>query len=486
MIKQKKKCSNGDRQLAGIIATTALCTSALTPAIADAEVKIRPRVQLGAIFIDNVELVPDGADKDTEYVLESLPGLNIELDSTRLDATLDYALRDYRYIEDSDRNQSFHEVAADASLILVRDLLDFDAHGGYTQTLVDPLRTVNFQRLFDVGNLVDKSVISGGPRLHRDLRFARLEGSYDYSSVEYKGAQANTEGIEGSDNQAVQLSLASDEDSPSRFGWGLAYNWRDVDYEFSLPYRFQSATANVGYRISRTITLLADGGVESDVTESRTEGKLDSEVWHGGFRYSPDRNMRFEAVAGHRFFGDSYRAELTRRARLLTLSMSYTEEPTTETELGGRGVLADDVDGIGTPLDDLTGLTRPTTEIFVNREFRGTLSLKGSYTEISLSGYRQRREYIELNSTDSVIGGALDFIRRLSPRTSLTAGLTFEDIDARTGEQFYYYTGRAGLEFSLSQTFSLTAEVMHVMESTEQIARANAVSLRLSKTFGRD
>jgi hypothetical protein len=485
---KKKRSSNGlqtNRSTPAAVIFAAGFATALAPAVR-ADVRIQPRVEIGAIYIDNVELTTTAA-KESEMILQTTPGILIDVKSSRVTGKLDYMLSDYRYMEDGDRDQTYHQALGNATVVLMRELLDMNFNGSYTQTLVDPQRTINFQRLFDVGNVADRYTIGGGPHFHHKARGVEIESAYDFTRVDYTGTQQATFGTEGSNNKNFVLTLASDAEGPQRFLWGFNYNWRDVDYEVTPQYRYQTATLEAGYAVTRTLTLLVDGGRESDVTKSTSDGKLDSSLYHGGIRYTPGRLLQFEARAGHRFFGDSYRGSLQVRGRVLRAEVTYLEEPTTETELAGRPAAVIEP---GAPVPpELIGLDRNTAEVFINRELRSEISLVGNKTEIVFSGSRQRREYINLNAQDTVLGAGIVVNRRLSPRLWFNTQGAYEKIDSRTGDESSYWTARMGLTYSLTPTASIIGEVFHVVEKTgfaAASADANAASIRFTKTFGRN
>ena len=98
------------------------------------------------------------------------------------------------------------------------------------------------------------------------------------------------------------------------------YEWQNSEFDTSQRYRYERAGLDTSLRLTRTLRLVADGGVETDLTETTTDGGLDSEFWHVGFRWQPDSRTSLDVRYGDRFFGESYSVDGRYEGRWLTLT----------------------------------------------------------------------------------------------------------------------------------------------------------------------
>src|SRR5687768_11796040 len=240
-----------------------------------------------------------------------------------------------------------HLLGAHGSYMLAQDLFFIDAQAGYSDSIIDAGVSTNYggTGLFNRSNMEETGRASITPRLTKQLGGFQFDASYTYGRVWYfesDDAPPNPDSIfvgfnEDSEDQRAYASLgtADMENAATLKGF---YEWRESTFELSQPFRYERTGLDTSLRLTRTLRLVADGGVESDLTESTTEGGLDAEFWHAGFRWQPDSRTYIDARYGERFFGDSYSFEARRETRLLTLRASYSEDPEVETRRIGIDV----------------------------------------------------------------------------------------------------------------------------------------------------
>jgi hypothetical protein len=469
------------------VALALATAAAMAPGLAGADVRFRPGVQIASTYVDNAGLAEDGAPERSQWLLDFQPTINLEVDTQRFDALLDYSVRRIESMSNGDYSQTYHRLSSGADLQLLEDLLSLHADAAYTQTLQDPTRVINFQQLFDVGNVVDQLVVGGGPRLHKEFSSTVLEASYDIRKVDYKGSGISIGTTEDSTNTLGAIAFGSAPESRHVLGWRVSGETHEVDYEFTERYRYDVATLDVDFALGRRgFFLVAQGGRESDVAEDSTAGGLNASRWNAGIRWAPSRNDRIELRTGRRFSGTMYEGSITHVARLLTLRATYLETPTTEMESSGRAATVNP--GTEPPpvlQDPLSGLRRPTSEVFLNKELRAEAQLTGAYTSITINGYRQKREYLALERADTGYGGGVDVTRRLGPRTSLSLRTALEKLQAREGTDFRYWTAAIELTRRLGRAMELSFELLHIDQDQGLLnqVRANAATVRFGMEF---
>jgi hypothetical protein len=410
--------------LAGVLAATAIS------GLARAESEFAFKLILSETYIENLLLVPpDDPDAIDDYVTQLNPDLVYKYSSPRAHAAVHYVLQNLWYLDNDDFNDSFHNLDANGDWVAVPDWFTVAARGTYGQHIIDPQRTVNVENLFATANLTDYAAASVTPVLKHKFGRTEIDAEFNYGFVDYN------EHITGDDTQIAPFSLDDSVNSnfsfrfgsheDARIGWGLEYQNDYVDYDTALSYRYERAGATAGYGITPTFRLLAEGGSETDLTESTSQGGLDSSYWRAGVRWEPDQLTSLQALAGERFFGNTYSVTLSRETRMLKLSIAYTEEPTTESQdlvfapgTAPAGQIPEDPLGIDT--------TRISPRAFVAERFEGNMILTGTRTEIVLRLYHENRDYLPSPgfpaSSEEYAGGGLSLIRRLGPKTDLQIG----------------------------------------------------------------
>ena len=211
---------------------------------------------------------------------------------------------------------------------------------------------------------------------------------------------------EDSEDQRAYVSLGTSDPDRAATLKGF-YEWQESEYELSLPYRYERAGIDTSLRLTRTLRLVADGGVETDLEETTTEGGLDAEFWHAGFRWQPDSRTYVDARYGERFFGDSYSVEVRRESRWLTLRASYSEDPEVETRRIGVDFDPDDF-----PLPPSPDFSFLSAFPYVRKDMMFTAIAEGARTHVRLDVYDRKREYIQAPLPDEDTEGVLFNVAR--------------------------------------------------------------------------
>jgi hypothetical protein len=252
------------------------------------------------------------------------------------------------------------------------------------------------------------------PRLTKQLGGFQFDASYTYGRVWYfesDDAPPNPDSIfvgfnEDSEDQRAYASLGT-ADMENAATLKAFYEWRESTFELSQPFRYERTGLDTSLRLTRTLRLVADGGVESDLTESTTEGGLDAEFWHAGFRWQPDSRTYIDARYGERFFGDSYSVEARRETRLLTLRASYSEDPEVETRRIGIDVDPDDF-----PVPPSPDFSLFAGFPYVHRDAVLSAIAEGARTQIRLDVYDREREYLQDALPDEELTGVMFNVAR--------------------------------------------------------------------------
>ena len=175
----------------------------------------------------------------------------------------------------------------------------------------------SFGGYFQPGNLQDSWGWSVTPTLNRDFGYVTLLARYTYGEVNFEESRRLQ--CAGLDHQ-VGVRLAGHV-RPARADHlaPVPPVRPSLQHENFLPYRYDQAGADLGYAINSDLRLVGEYGLETDLTETATDGGLDSSYWMAGLPCtSPTSAISLEARVGERFWGRQLLLQLPAyRARYL-------------------------------------------------------------------------------------------------------------------------------------------------------------------------
>jgi len=375
---------------------------------------VQPRIDSALLFVGNINLAENSQDEIDVAGIEGAPGIHASYRSNRADGTFDYTLIG-RAFEDEDYDSVSHLLDANGRYMMVQDLLFVNAQAGYSDSVIDAARGTNYggTGLFNRSNMEETGRASITPSLTHQFKGVRFDASYTYGQVWYfESDDAPPPDLlftgfnEDSEDQRFNVSLGT-RDAGSAATLRAFYEWQHSDYELSLPYEYERTGLDTSLQLSRSLRLVADGGVETDLTKTTTEGGLDAEFWHAGFRWEPDSRTSFDARYGERFFGDSYSLEARRESKWLTLRASYTEDPEVETRRIGV-----DFDPNDFPLPPSADFSFLSASPYVRKDAVLTAIAEGVRTHLRLDAYDRKRAYIQDLLPDERVTGVLFNVAR--------------------------------------------------------------------------
>jgi len=477
-----KRTRSPKRSVAAALACALVATFGSSLSYAD--VTFTPSVSAGVSWIDNIELTPPGQPADEELLLELVPSFGLEYKSSRIAAELFYQLTGLAHANDSDRNQAYHEADGVVDLQLVENLFSLEAGGTYFQRTVDPERPSNTSLVFDTNNLADVATYRLTPKVRHEFRHALLDASFTKAWANFVDEDPLQQvALEDADSEQAHVALSSLEDDGGAFSWLLGYDRRRVLYDVSSDFVFENATAELGRRVSARIKVFGRGGVETDLAADPTgeSAGLDEGWWQVGAEWRVNRSNYFTFAIGERFFGRSIAAAWDREARVLKLHVGYSEEPgTSAQEMALRGRRTDP-DAILVPGDDLS---RISSDPYLRRAFDASVRLTGRRTQIELSAYQYRREYLasDLQDREREIGLAMQ--RQLSSLLTLDASFTHQEVELSSSGSFDQQRASIGLERRIGQRAYLSGQIARI-ERTSAIVpyEVNWATLTFRKEF---
>lgn len=481
----------------------AILIGARTPP-ARAETSFVPSIGADAVWTDNLYLAAPGAETAGE-IYDVQPGLQLEHDSAREHATLDYTL--YALFFSGGK----HDFLQDGKLVSITQVIpswfELDLAGGRTLGTANPALPANSQFLLPVSNLANYTTGTVTPLLKHDFRDFEVQASYTrgFGDSGLANGQVPPGGVAavGSSYRSNQRDAAfslSSIDKNARLTWRADYQRDQADYEspYLLHYVDERANAELGLLTIPTLRLIARGGKESNPQNGLSQGGLQASYWAGGFDWSHGPRDELRVLVGHRYFGRTYEASARRESRLLTLEVSYTEQPTTQDALMMQQSLA------APPIVQVPGalgFTRLSPDVFLSKALSGAASIKGRLTEIGLSVESDQRTYYAFGNpgasggfvnatagyTDRQRSAALYVNRQLGPLMRLALSGSYGKDDLREGAQTGYNTQiySAVLTRNLGQRSDVYLRVQRYRQAGGSVAyTANSVSLGFKVFFG--
>ena len=455
---------------------------------ARAQTVFLPRISAAAVYTDNINLAPDDA-KQEDYIAVLMPGLHFDHTSLKLHTGLDYDLQALRFAHSQTGTSLFHRGTFDSELTMLPDWLTLGLNLTREQSSSSPTAPTNTNSLFPTGDVANRTFGGATLDLAHKFRLFRFDLRYIQAFVKNQQTDFNNPNLQNSRDRDYS-ALVGSVDRNAKFTWDTQYSRTQTSYERAQRYLNESATLELGYRVLPDWRLIARGGAESDPNKGIGQGGLGSTEYAGGFDWVPSIRDEIRALVGRRFYGTSYEGLWRHTSRILELSASYLEQPTTEdnryvaggigeapppltpTTLPGNQVGTGGVVGPGAGVVGAIGpgvfsdFTRLTSDVFLLKEATARATLRGRITSIGLILTSEERQYITYNGvqvaatgivppTDKTRGADLNITRRFGPKIDASLDASVSKVSLLEGgsyrEQRYTLTvtDRIGVRSSL-------------------------------------
>lgn len=450
---------------------------------------IVPHLGAGAAWTDNILLAPPGDTADAE-IWQLMPGIYLKHDSQNFHITLDYEVQGYFY----DGGQHGHQIFQNGSLFadtqVLPDWVFVDLGGDKAQGTVDPNVSPAVSSLFPTGNLANETGASVTPIIRHRFEYVQVDARYSWGFTHYQDIGAVAYELPNTDNQDGSFRLSSI-DQNARLTWDASYLRQETTYTDVVAPRwlYEDANADLGLLVAPGLRLLGQYGRESDLLTSVSAGGFGATSWAGGFDWTPDLLNEVKLMAGRRFFGNTYAALVKHQSRLVTLQVSYSEEPQTfSNRFLPQGPTSDLV-----VIPGVTQFQRLTSDAFLMKLLDARAALTGRLTELGLEVTSTEQNYFTVNGleasapvSDQSRGATLYMTRRVGMQLQGMLSASYVHTDLREGGPATYndqhYTARLTDQVGLRTTVTLAVD--HWERTGEQVFKVNMVTLNANMTFG--
>jgi len=455
--------------------------------IASAEWTFAPRIGVGAVTTDNVALAPEGLEED-ELALRVRPGFVLTNDdSGRLDAEINYELDSLFYTEDGDRDESFHNLAAQGLLEAVPRRFFIAGSAVYDQAIIDADAPIPLSNVSITTNRADYWSADVNPYFIQEIGsnlYARAD--YAFGVVRYDDVDpAQGSNVDDLERRNVIGTFGTRPDNPG-IAWAVIYDSQVVDYDRFGQYELESAIADIRFPVGQQWMLIGRGGVETDATTDARTGGLEADLWEAGIRFERSRDEFIELRAGNRFFGNTYFVEIEKGRGRGRINLSYNEQPTT---IGLEQLLLPDVEqtpgeGPGFQITDLSD------DLYVNKELAARLSWSTARMTFGLDLRDIKREYLENDVTDGEQSAGFSWNWQLGPRTIVelyafhaTVEFPGTDVEDELKQGVVTLSRRLGRQTLVDLSFRHDRRDSDTVQQAN-VYRENAVELMLTRWFG--
>ncbi|HEX8787010.1 MAG TPA: TIGR03016 family PEP-CTERM system-associated outer membrane protein [Telluria sp.] len=435
----------------------------LLPAECRADWKFIPAMDLTETYTSNANLQTDDLARSS-WVSEAAPSFTLSEQSSRLKLNAVGEWHSYAYSQDDIPNarSSDRHYNATAEAQLVDNLLYADANASSQREAMSAFGPLNSS--FSTLNTTQINTWSISPYLkHRFGDDANLIVRYARDSVD-----GNTTGFGNSMASTRTVDLTSGT-AFNAVGWNLNYNHQDLGSQFAGSSSSENSLAGLRWNLIRRFSLTTSIGYDKydyPALNDRTQGRS----WTGGFIWDPSTHTHVQASFGHRYFGKTGSLDSSYRTPHTIWTLGYTDDVTTTRSqfmlpaavdtaaMLDRLFAADYPDPVqrqqaiqaymaatGLPATLTDSVNYLSNRYIRDRHLQGALTLRGGHSDLVLTVFRDERNALSLQQSDSVLlGSGLDtlddnirqrgitasFDYRLSTRTTALANLALNHVQS--------------------------------------------------------
>ena len=434
---------------------------------------ITPRLTLGEIYSDNINLSDD--DKEGDLITEITPGINISGKSARLEAELDYQIQNLIFLSNTGESNIFQQLNANATAEVTRGFFFVDARSRIGQSVVDADGTISRNNFNTSGNQTNFYAYGVSPYI-RPRFGGYADGTFRYSldHVRYDDSVSNS----------VENRFDANLVSGRKFGplsWSANYVFDDISRNKASDARYQNADGEARYFISRKFSLVAQAGWADNDFQTSEEIENGS-YWAAGGFWQPNRYFSLQALSGNNLDtvtvglypgrrtslevtyrdrkvglnpGETWLGTFRHRTRRTTWSANYNEETTTQqqTQLGEGGFTFLGVDPLTGETNsnpqpgDLvvlapTGpITSLTNEVEERKRASGSVGMRMGKTGLLFTVFSENRRFLTSLTEEDTNGFSASIDRRVAPRTNAILSGSWQRIesDRGAGDSDFWY-----------------------------------------------
>jgi uncharacterized protein (PEP-CTERM system associated) len=453
--------------------------------------------------------------QQSSFITAVQPGLLVNADTDRVKGTLNYAPSGYIYSNSSGQNRFDNNFDGNAQVTLLPEHVFLNLQGyGAVQATSGGTGPNNVSTLSRQNSTQNYSY-SASPYARNkfgDIGTAEVGGAVAYTSQSGQGspyfapqnANQNQNMTSTAEHAAFTSGPALGRMVVNALGSATQMNGTGV---LRNAYR-NIATMELGYAVTRSITILATGGYENIRYNTLPTFRVNDAIWQVGVRWTPNPDSSVTLRYGHQDGFDAVKFDgsyaVTARLRLYG---RYSEGVSTGLESLQSAVASSVLDPLGNPVDPATGAPLVLSDNFfgaqssyvLNRTKVGsltaTLLFDRDAVSVGVSYQRQKPVAFAPNATlfntpfSSTGGtyGTINWQHELTPdlrsNTYVQYGTTDNSTLFGNRQNSDLVTAGGSLTYQFSQTLTGMAQYAYSSQGSLGQKSTNLVIVGARKTF---
>jgi len=280
---------------------------------------IKPKIKFTETWTDNVSIARANNGKESGFITELAPGVNINAKTARLKAKLDYTLLGQYYSTPSGYSRTQNSLNSFGTLEAVEQWLFVDFSGVIAQQAKSVFGPQSPSSSSLNKNLTETATYRLSPYIR-----GQFAGLVEYT-LRYNRSTTQASAATVSDIELSEWTGQIRGSTPFQsLRWSLDASQQSADYSLGRKTDAERLYATATYLVVPQFSLSFSGGTESN---NYASANSESHTTHGyGFDWTPTERTKISAFKERRFFGDGHRFNITHRFPLSSISYSDTKD----------------------------------------------------------------------------------------------------------------------------------------------------------------
>jgi uncharacterized protein (PEP-CTERM system associated) len=298
--------------------------------------RIIPRISVSETFTDNVGL--SSGTKQADQITEISPGIRIQTNTARLNAYVDYSLRNFIYARSPQANTSQNSLNAFGTLTAIDKWAFVDFGGQISQQSISAFGP----QANSSGNINSNSTETSNYRISPHVR-GRLANFADYA-LRYSLSETRTDSAQATSSKIDQfIATLSGTTSITSLSWALDANRQTSTFGSGVKSESDQIQARLKLRINPLFILT--GSIGTETNNYATLAKESRATFGYGADWTPTERTQLSLFREHRFFGNGHTISFNHRMPLTAIRFTdsksvVTSSPNTQAS-GPQGTYYD-------------------------------------------------------------------------------------------------------------------------------------------------
>lgn len=349
---------------------------------------LEPGIESSITHSDNV-LLSSGLDNEEPEVSDTFlmlqPGFSAVREGGKSNAVIRYRAQSYFFSGNDEWNNTEHQMDTRVSGWSDSEIFKLDIAATYSQQLIDPRERLRNSDYIESDNETDVATYRVMPEINYEADSGFVFNTA-YQAVEVDYSEDEDENVSDTSIDGLRTYIGS-ADRSFLFG-GARYKQDEIEYENAIRAEFKSASLEMGFNIGAATQLIAEAGEERNEYVSEDDAVVpEGSFWKATLNWSPSVQNRIELSFGERYFGNTGSFLWHRTGSRFRMGAEYTEKLQTEAQAF-----------IDRPINFndnfiTSGLSSPSTEVFLSKYGSMFIGYRFSKTEFRLASDREQREF---------------------------------------------------------------------------------------------